>query len=94
MESEFFGHEAGAFTGAKGKRSGLLKQADGGTLLLDEIGEMLMRCNKLLRVLQEGTLRAVGSDKEERVDVRIPAATHQNLEQNVEQGSFRQDLTA
>ena len=93
MESEFFGHEAGAFTGAKGKRSGLLKQADGGTLLLDEIGEMPMALQaKLLRVLQEGTLRAVGSDKEERVDVRILAATHQNLEQNVEQGSFRQDL--
>ncbi|MGM0525961.1 MAG: sigma-54-dependent transcriptional regulator [Pseudomonadota bacterium] len=93
MESEFFGHEAGAFTGAKGKRSGLLKQADGGTLLLDEIGEMPMALQaKLLRVLQEGTIRAVGSDKEETVDVRILAATHQNLEQKVKDGSFRQDL--
>ncbi|RUO76255.1 sigma-54-dependent transcriptional regulator [Idiomarina seosinensis] len=93
MESEFFGHEAGAFTGAKGKRSGLLKQADGGTLLLDEIAEMPMALQaKLLRVLQEGTIRAVGSDKEETVDVRILAATHQNLEQKVKDGSFRQDL--
>lgn len=93
MESEFFGHEAGSFTGAKGKRHGLLKQADGGTLLLDEIGEMPMALQaKLLRVLQEGTLRAVGSDKEEHVDVRILAATHQDLEAKVKSGSFRQDL--
>lgn len=93
MESEFFGHEAGSFTGAKGKRNGLLKQADGGTLLLDEIGEMPVALQaKLLRVLQEGTLRAVGSDKEEHVDVRILAATHQDLEAKVENGSFRQDL--
>ncbi|WP_404400806.1 sigma-54 dependent transcriptional regulator [Idiomarina seosinensis] len=93
MESEFFGHEAGSFSGAKGKRQGLLKQADGGTLLLDEIGEMPMSLQaKLLRVLQEGTIRAVGSDKEETVDVRILAATHQNLEQKVTEGSFRQDL--
>jgi two-component system NtrC family response regulator len=93
MESEFFGHEAGSFTGAKGKRNGLLKQADGGTLLLDEIGEMPMALQaKLLRVLQEGTLRAVGSDKEEHVNVRILAATHQDLEKKVENGSFRQDL--
>ena len=93
MESEFFGHEAGAFTGAKGKRSGLLKQVDGGTLLLDEIGEMPMALQaKLLRVLQEGTLRSVGSDKEESVNVRILAATHQDLEKKVEEGTFRQDL--
>lgn len=93
MESEFFGHAAGAFTGAQKKREGLLKQADGGTLLLDEIGEMPMALQaKLLRVLQEGTIRAVGSDKEETVNVRILAATHQDLEQQVEDGRFRQDL--
>lgn len=93
MESEFFGHAAGAFTGAQNKRQGLLKQADGGTLLLDEIGEMPMALQaKLLRVLQEGTIRAVGSDKEEQVDVRILAATHQDLERLVEEGKFRQDL--
>lgn len=93
MESEFFGHAAGAFTGAQKKRQGLLKQADGGTLLLDEIGEMPMALQaKLLRVLQEGTLRAVGSDVEETVNVRILAATHQDLEAQVETGDFRQDL--
>lgn len=93
MESEFFGHAAGAFTGAQKKRQGLLKQADGGTLLLDEIGEMPMALQaKLLRVLQEGTIRAVGSDEEETVNVRILAATHQDLEQQVEDGCFRQDL--
>lgn len=93
MESEFFGHAAGAFTGAQSKRQGLLKQADGGTLLLDEIGEMPMALQaKLLRVLQEGTIRAVGSDKEEQVNVRILAATHQDLERRVEDGQFRQDL--
>lgn len=93
MESEFFGHSSGAFTGAQKKRQGLFRHANGGTLLLDEIGEMPMALQaKLLRVLQEGTIRAVGSDKEERVDVRILAATHQNLEQLVAQGRFRQDL--
>lgn len=93
MESEFFGHSAGAFTGAQSKRQGLLKQADGGTLLLDEIGEMPMALQaKLLRVLQEGTIRAVGSDQEETVNVRILAATHQDLEKQVEEGRFRQDL--
>lgn len=93
MESEFFGHTQGAFTGAQGKRLGLFKQVDGGTLLLDEIGEMPLALQaKLLRVLQEGTLRAVGSDEEEKVDVRIIAATHQNLEQRVRDGEFREDL--
>tara|TARA_B100000700_G_scaffold212536_1_gene233679 strand:+ start:6583 stop:7929 length:1347 start_codon:yes stop_codon:yes gene_type:complete len=93
MESEFFGHTQGAFTGAQGKRLGLFKQVDGGTLLLDEIGEMPLALQaKLLRVLQEGTLRAVGSDEEEQVDVRIIAATHQNLEQRVRDGEFREDL--
>ncbi len=93
MESEFFGHTQGAFTGAQGKRLGLFKQVDGGTLLLDEIGEMPLALQaKLLRVLQEGTLRAVGSDEEEKVDVRIIAATHQNLELRVRDAEFREDL--
>ena len=75
MESEFFGHAAGAFTGAQKARTGLLKEADGGTLLLDEIGEMPLELQaKLLRVLQEGTMRPVGSDQEVAVNVRIIAA--------------------
>lgn len=93
MESEFFGHAAGAFTGAQKARSGLLKEAHGGTLLLDEIGEMPLELQaKLLRVLQEGTIRAVGSDQEVSVDVRIIAATHRDLESLVSEGLFRQDL--
>ncbi len=93
MESEFFGHAAGAFTGARLARAGLLKEAQGGSLLLDEIGEMPVSLQaKLLRVLQEGTMRPVGSDKEEPVDVRILAATHQDLEQRVTDGAFRADL--
>ncbi len=93
MESEFFGHAAGAFTGAQRSRAGLLKEADGGSLLLDEIGEMPLALQaKLLRVLQEGTLRPVGSDQEESVDVRIIAATHQDLEARVSDQQFREDL--
>ncbi|WP_424010734.1 sigma-54-dependent transcriptional regulator [Marinobacter sp.] len=93
MESEFFGHEAGAFTGAKQARKGLFAEADGGTLLLDEIGEMPLALQaKLLRVLQEGTIKPVGADHEESVDVRIIAATHVNLLKAVEEGSFREDL--
>ncbi|MGO2290867.1 MAG: sigma-54-dependent transcriptional regulator [Pseudoalteromonas sp.] len=93
MESEFFGHAAGAFTGARQQRSGLFKEADGGTLLLDEIAEMpLLLQAKLLRVLQEGTIRPVGSDQELRIDVRILASTHQNLEMGVVAGTFREDL--
>lgn len=93
MESEFFGHAAGAFTGAQKARAGLLREAHGGTLLLDEIGEMPLALQaKLLRVLQEGTLRPVGSDQEEKVDVRIIAATHQDLEQRVRDNDFREDL--
>ncbi|HEY9120713.1 MAG TPA: sigma-54 dependent transcriptional regulator, partial [Marinobacter sp.] len=93
MESEFFGHEAGAFTGARSSRPGLFAEADGGTLLLDEIGEMPLALQaKLLRVLQEGTIKPVGADQEERVDVRIVAATHQDLIKAVEQGNFREDL--
>lgn len=93
LESEFFGHAAGAFTGAQKSRAGLLKEASGGTLLLDEIGEMPLALQaKLLRVLQEGRMRPVGSDQEVAVDVRIVAATHQNLEANIADGRFRADL--
>lgn len=93
MESEFFGHTAGAFTGARHQRAGLFKEADGGTLLLDEIAEMpLLLQAKLLRILQEGTIRPVGSDQEISINVRILAATHQDLEQKVASGQFRADL--
>ncbi|MBD3655189.1 sigma-54 dependent transcriptional regulator [Marinobacter sp.] len=93
MESEFFGHEAGAFTGARQARNGLFAEADGGTLLLDEIGEMPLPLQaKLLRVLQEGTIKPVGSDHEESVDVRVVAATHVDLLDAVARGVFREDL--
>ncbi len=93
LESEFFGHRAGAFTGAGKPRPGLFAEAEGGTLLLDEISEMPMFLQaKLLRMLQDGKIRPVGADREEQVDVRIIAATHQDLENEVRQGSFREDL--
>lgn len=93
LESEFFGHASGSFTGAKTGRKGLLQQADGGTLLLDEIGEMpLMLQAKLLRALQDGWIRPVGEDQEIQVNVRILAATHQDLRKAVEEGRFREDL--
>lgn len=93
LESEFFGHAAGAFTGANKVRKGLLQQANGGSLLLDEIGEMPIAMQaKLLRALQDGSIRPVGQDTEEQVDVRIIAATHRDLTQKVEEGSFREDL--
>lgn len=93
MESEFFGHDSGAFTGAKQARTGLLREAEGGTLLLDEIAEMPLELQaKLLRVLQESRIRPVGSDKEITIDVRIIAATHRDLEQRVSEQLFRQDL--
>ncbi len=93
LESEFFGHAAGAFTGANKARKGLLQQANGGSLLLDEIGEMPMALQaKLLRALQDGSIRPVGQDTEEQVDVRIFAATHRDLRQKVDEGSFREDL--
>lgn len=93
MESEFFGHEAGAFTGARQARKGLFAEAAGGTLLLDEIGEMPLALQaKLLRVLQEGTVKPVGAEREEPVDVRVLAATHVDLLEAVRQGNFREDL--
>jgi len=93
MESEFFGHEAGAFTGARQARKGLFAEASGGTLLLDEIGEMPLALQaKLLRVLQEGSIKPVGADQEENVDVRILAATHVDLMKAVQEGAFREDL--
>ncbi len=93
LESEFFGHSVGAYTGANQSRLGLLREVDGGTLLLDEIGEMPLELQaKLLRVLQEGTIRPVGSDKEINVDVRIVTATHRDLESRIAEGLFRQDL--
>ncbi|MFW5823977.1 MAG: sigma-54 interaction domain-containing protein, partial [Marinobacter sp.] len=93
MESEFFGHEAGAFTGARQARKGLFAEADGGTLLLDEIGEMPLSLQaKLLRVLQEGRVKPVGAEREEPVDVRVLAATHVDLMEAVHRGKFREDL--
>lgn len=93
MESEFFGHAAGAFTGARTQRAGLFQQANGGSLLLDELGEMPLALQaKLLRVLQDGKVRPVGSDHEIQLDVRIIAATNRNLTEAVADGSFREDL--
>ncbi len=93
LESELFGHEKGAFTGAYAQRKGRFEQADGGTLFLDEIGDMPAELQtRLLRVLAEGTFYRVGGHTPVKVDVRIIAATHQNLEELVHKGSFREDL--
>ncbi|RUO48416.1 nitrogen regulation protein NR(I) [Pseudidiomarina donghaiensis] len=93
VESELFGHEKGAFTGATQKRQGRFEQAHGGTLFLDEIGDMPLAVQtRLLRVLAEGQFYPVGSYQPVTVDVRIIAATHQNLESRVKQGDFREDL--
>ena len=93
MESELFGHTGQAFTGAKLARAGLFESADEGTLFLDEIGEMPPALQpKLLRVLQEGTVRRVGADREREINVRVIAATNRDLEREVSEGRFRQDL--
>ncbi|VAX04170.1 Flagellar regulatory protein FleQ [hydrothermal vent metagenome] len=93
LESELFGHEKGAFTGAISARRGRFEMAEGGTLFLDEIGDMPMSMQvKLLRVLQERTFERVGGNKELKADVRVIAATHQNLEELIKDGSFREDL--
>ena len=93
VESELFGHTGQAFTGAKAARSGLFESADKGTLFLDEIGELPLPVQpKLLRVLQENTIRRIGNNREISVDVRIIAATNLDLEQAIEEGTFREDL--
>ncbi len=93
LESELFGHEKGSFTGAVSAKQGLFEVADGGTLFIDEIGEMPGALQaKLLRVLEDGSLRRIGSIKERRVNVRLLAATNRNLMEQVAAGNFREDL--
>src|SRR5438874_12052991 len=93
MESEFFGYKKGAFTGAEGDRDGFFQAANTGTLFLDEVADLPLAMQvKLLRAIQEKTVRKVGATSEDVVDVRIICATHQNLAAGVESGKFRQDL--
>ncbi|MDR0577338.1 MAG: sigma-54 dependent transcriptional regulator [Candidatus Accumulibacter sp.] len=93
LESELFGHERGAFTGAEKRREGRFLAASGGTIFLDEIGEMLLPMQaKLLRAIQEREIQRVGGDRAIKVDIRILAATNKNLREEVEKGNFRQDL--
>ncbi len=93
LESELFGHEKGAFTGAAASRKGIFEQANGGTLLLDEVAETSLSFQvKLLRVLQENEIRPVGSERAVKVDVRVLSATNKNIPQAIERGEFREDL--
>ena len=93
IESELFGHEKGAFTSAIRQRKGKFEQANGGTIFLDEIGDMSLAAQaKVLRALQENVISRVGSDKEIKVDVRVLAATNKNLKEEIEKGNFREDL--
>ncbi len=93
MESEFFGHAEGSFTGASKSRQGLFAEAESGSLLLDEISEMPLSLQaKLLRILQDGSLRRVGENREHQVNVRVMAATHRNIDEEVRRGHFREDL--
>ncbi len=93
IESELFGHEKGAFTGATEKKTGKFEQADGGTIFLDEIGDMSLRTqSKVLRVLEEGEVQKVGSSKISKVDVRVIAATNKDLRKEIQEGRFREDL--
>jgi len=93
MESEFFGHKKGSFTGATADKAGLFQAADGGTLFLDEVADLPLHMQvKLLRAIQEKAVRPVGAQKEIPIDVRILSATHQDLAELVKEGSFRQDL--
>jgi two-component system nitrogen regulation response regulator NtrX len=93
IESELFGHEKGSFTGATEKQVGKFEQADGGTIFLDEVGDMSAKTQaKVLRVLQEGEVERLGSARTTKVDVRVIAATNKNLEEEIEKGQFREDL--
>lgn len=93
LESELFGHMKGAFTGADKDKKGLFELADGGSVFLDEVGEMPLSLQaKLLRVLQEGEIRPLGSNQSKRINIRVISATHRNLQEMVKEGSFREDL--
>ena len=93
VESELFGHQKGAFTGAEADRKGAFEAADGGTVFLDELGELPPALQpKLLRVLESGTIKPLGSNEERKVDVRVIAATHRDLRRMVNEGAFREDL--
>src|SRR6202035_3511013 len=93
MESELFGHKRGSFTGAVADKQGLIQSAEGGTLFLDEIADLPLHMQvKLLRVVQEKGVRAIGEQREEPIDVRILSATHKNLAELVAEGRFREDL--